>query len=482
MLLAWGLVLLGVGCGAPDLDAGEWEQDLAALRAHVFSAYANLEWQLDHRDVDLLVLDARVAAELAAAGSSAERAAALRSFLGAFDDPHVRIHEPSSGLAAWFAGDSAPGDQEPLLWSADARDAMARLGHDEDVHDFGIDVDELPAWQALPRDDSAFELGTARLADGRRLGLLRIGSFDHSDFAQCAETAWRRLAPGRSGALDEQGEIDLWNAVSQAILEQLAERVIVLREQSIDVLVVDVTGNGGGTDWVDPAARMLSGQALQAPRTGLLRHPQTGRHAEAMATVVSADLARTNLPAADRILLQAVSAALARLVAQAADPCDLSTLLERTAAGRGCSLLVREPTWASGMFPRLGPEQLVGLPSRTALFTPALWSYTEGLWAGPLIIVVDEASASATELFAAMLRDNNAAHIVGRHTLGAGFGYANGGLPLVLPNSGWTIMLPNGCRLRANGSNELAGITPDVYVQDLDNGQELSRAIKQALD
>ena len=53
---------------------------------------------------------------------------------------------------------------------------------------------------------------------------------------------------------------------------------------------------------------------------------------------------------------------------------------------------------------------------------------------------------------------------MGAPTVGAGCGHTNGGTPTTLNNRGGILELPDCARLRADGSNEVMGIQPDVLV------------------
>jgi C-terminal processing protease CtpA/Prc len=96
----------------------------------------------------------------------------------------------------------------------------------------------------------------------------------------------------------------------------------------------------------------------------------------------------------------------------------------------------------------------------------------------PLYLLVDGLTASASELFAAMLRDNNAARLIGTSTLGAGCGHTNGGIAATLKNSGSSLKLPDCIRLRGDGSNEVLGIVPDVLVPWRSRDSKHQRAMK----
>jgi hypothetical protein len=74
----------------------------------------------------------------------------------------------------------------------------------------------------------------------------------------------------------------------------------------------------------------------------------------------------------------------------------------------------------------------IGLIATEVIVVP----YHDGVWPGPLAVLVDNETWSAAEEFAALLQDNHAAVIVGTRTGGAGCGHTWGGTPTVLENSG----------------------------------------------
>jgi C-terminal processing protease CtpA/Prc len=98
----------------------------------------------------------------------------------------------------------------------------------------------------------------------------------------------------------------------------------------------------------------------------------------------------------------------------------------------------------------------------------------------PLFVAVDRNSWSAAEYFAAVLHDNHAARMVGELTGGAGCGFTNGGIHTQLSHSGAAVTMPDCVRLRADGSNEVAGITPDVLVPWAPRDSPFQRAAKLA--
>src|SRR5690606_16187901 len=110
------------------------------------------------------------------------------------------------------------------------------------------------------------------------------------------------------------------------------------------------------------------------------------------------------------------------------------------------------------------PGELTDTVLGDLFFTASRYKYAEGLYTGPLFVMIDERSASASEGFAALLRDNGAATVIGTPSLGAGCGYTNGGISTVLKNSKLRLYMPDCVRYRPDGTNEINGITPDVMV------------------
>lgn len=107
-------------------------------------------------------------------------------------------------------------------------------------------------------------------------------------------------------------------------------------------------------------------------------------------------------------------------------------------------------------------EEVSSLSSVEVLFPVIRHPETVGLYDGPLFVIVDGGSASATEQFATLLELNKAATLVGEKTYGAGCGYTNGGIKVYLENTHLRIFMSDCMRSRADGENELAGIEPQI--------------------
>lgn len=85
-----------------------------------------------------------------------------------------------------------------------------------------------------------------------------------------------------------------------------------------------------------------------------------------------------------------------------------------------------------------------------------------GPWRGRLVVVIDRNTASAAEQFAANLIDYAAAESIGERSYGSGCGFTSANRALPIPSLMLELRAPDCSRFRADGSNEVDGITPSI--------------------
>jgi len=90
-------------------------------------------------------------------------------------------------------------------------------------------------------------------------------------------------------------------------------------------------------------------------------------------------------------------------------------------------------------------------------------TYQEGVWRGPLIVLINRNTGSAASEFAAVLKDNHAALLLGEPADGW-CGHTLNGPPVKLKYSGAIFEMPDCARFRADGTNEITGVEPDILV------------------
>lgn len=456
------MVALSMGAQAQVPNRQGWLEDFQQLQQELSAHYANLEWAVQQRGVNLPQLREKTEERLRQAKSEKEAQRALDSFLEAFGDGHLEIQ--------WSTGES--GGAEP--GSAPLCQRMGYAAHNQRAW---VNWALFPEFEPIHDADAQdFPGGVLRLAGGRTFGVVQISLFSEYGHPGLCAQAQQKLGLADNAACDDKCEDRLELEVSNLLTAALGRRIESLERAGARRLLVDITRNGGGTNWSEPAARVLTKVPLRSPRLGFVRHEHWVKLLGDRLQGVEADL-RDN-PGADKATLETAAQHLRAAAAEAKKPCDRSGLWQDPPKSPDCPLLVPEPLYASGILPYAAPGSFSALRSKSVLFYPSLYSYREGVNRLPLLVLVDDNTASSAEYFAAMLQDNKAAKIVGMVTFGAGCGFTDGGIPTVLRHSGARVRIPDCARFRADGSNEVAGVIPDVLLPWSDKDSSLQVVTK----
>ncbi|HEU4829470.1 MAG TPA: S41 family peptidase [Gemmatimonadales bacterium] len=441
---------------ADDADRTAWRRDLDRLEAHLARAYANFQWTVEADSLDLPALHRVADSSLAAASSRRAARRAFRDLIDAFDDGHLHASPPDHPFVR-IAERALRGSGEPIEAGASASSACRRLGFSAGSHGFGIPFDEMPGYAPVAADP--FPAGIAPAA-GERVAVIRIASFGEQNFGAACEEAWHARAAVSGDPCDDACADALYDDVSRRLVATFARTLERIELSGVRTLIVDVTGNGGGSGLADALARELSPLALRASPVGLIRHPHSLKALVDQESLLVRELARADLPEQHRALLDSARAQLSATIRNVETPCDVSPLWRGEDVA--CPQLVSDGMYSTGVLPYVGAGKLDGLDVAPLLFYPLSYGYREGAYTGRLFVVMDRSSASATELFAALLHDNGAATLIGERSWGAGCGYTNGGVQLELPSVKMTLHAPDCARLRASGENERAGLMPDL--------------------
>ena len=373
-------------------DAKAWLADYARLKRDMAQGYANLDWMVERRGLDLVALDRDTSAALQGAHSHVRAFLALRRFTRAFADPHLRLVPgersdavPATGSAPVTAATAAAEEVDPPA----GKDCGA-AGYEEGEHAFEFPFASMAGWTPLQGGD----FPTGLLGD---VGVLRIAQFGEDQYVgACAQVF-------RAGI----GTHALKLAVRELQQRRLAQAIRELQRRGARRLLVDVSGNGGGTEWVTEVVALLTDRELTRAQ------------------------ARLVAPGCDRSAMWVGAPA----------PCPVL----QAAAGRA---------------------SLQGT----------------GAWAGPVLILADRRTGSASEDFIAWLQQNRVAKVLGETTNGAGCGYVDGGNRTRLTVAPFDVRMPNCARFLDDGTNEIEGIRPDVVLpMSSDDAAEKARALESAL-
>ncbi len=432
------------GINAKPFDSKPWLADLDQVRETFLTKYANLEWAVFQREADLPALFADTESRVKKATNEWEARSAFERFARKLGDGHVVFDWPRSSSHAT----EPPGTPQ---------EQCVALGYDARMRAAPLAANAAGYHPLSTLQSDEFPAGVIPL-NSQLIGVLQIGVFTPQGFPALCRSALRELAIAADKPCDDACSDRVQDWASAQLTRDLAAQLRALKEAGATVLVVDVAGNGGGTEWAEAAARMVTGTRLRSEEMEFVR----GEHWAKSFADDEASLRHFADQASgpDRALLLNLADEIEARRKVALTRCDAAPLWQ--GAHPACSWLGRG-FYGSGFLATADPLQLRGKPWAALLFTPMEFPYEEGVWTGPLIVLVDRNTGSAASEFAAVLQDNRAAIIMGEPA-GAGCGHTNGGTPTVLANSKATLELPDCARLRADGSNEVMGILPDISV------------------
>jgi hypothetical protein len=470
LLLAAMVAASTAAAAPPAFDRNAWREDYATLKHELERSYSHLAWAASPASsIDLLSLDRRTRLALDAARSDADAGAALISFVAGFHDGHFA---PAVTPEPAGAGAEPP----PRASDNDASSACAAFGYSpatriafslpfESLNDFRLQSDGL---------SRAFRSGTIVVGE-RRFGLVRIPRFRPAEYPALCVAAWSTLKA--TGSMPAAAAIQ--HVVDAAWLRELADRLSAFRAEHVDAVVVDVGGNGGGNDLGDWAARLFTSRdvhsALLLMHAGPLGAKYMDEQLQGLNDAVAAHAGDAKVEAALRPAIEAFERRKRESLQQS---CDLSWVWreQRSFDPAKCSGLI-DAGFSSGAVDYLAPGSLAP-DAAAALYWAAITDPMRGAWNGPVYLLTDSGTASAAEMFAARIHDSGIAKTVGVHTLGLGCGSMLESVPLTLPHSRLSFRIPNCVRLRADGTDDVAGIAPDLPVLPAANESARARAAR----
>jgi hypothetical protein len=449
------------GAAEGAFDPAPWVEDLQQVRAAMTQKYANFEWAVFERRMPLAELFDATARRLRAATSDEEARQIIDRALESIGDAHLRIR--------WSAtpGDAAPGDAVPAVCQ----------GYDASMRGQPLGP-AIPGYRALP-DEMAAEFPAGQLRAGTEtVGVLRIGLFGPRGYPELCASAREALGMAEHAACDAACADRMEGAVYELMAQDLARRIRQLAHAGSTVLLIDITGNGGGSEWAEAAARIVSPLSLRSERREGVRGEHWAGYWDSLARQLRE--AGRAAPAAEAQPLQQWALQVEEAGAEARKPCSAAAFWS---GHRPPCKWLAPAFYASGILAEADAAALHAKPWGALVFSPAQYDFEAAVWQGPVLVLVDQGSASAAEQFAAVLQDNRAAVVIGTRTLGAGCGHTRGGTPTVLSHSGGILQLPDCARVRADSSNEVHGIDPDVPVglQAMDAVPDAGRWVAEAL-
>ena len=438
-----------------------WLADYSALKTELERSYSHLAWfGSPESGVNLLAMDRTTSEALEHSRTDAEASAAITAFIGSFHDGHLTpttLQRP--------APRTAPEPPAPASFS-DARTACAALGYVPVTRvAFSLPFESLTGFELLSDGlTDPFRSGVIK-HEGRLIGIVRIPRFRTAEFPGVCEKAWgslrgRGIEPTRGAILE---------VIDAEWLRLLTARLTQLQTRNIIALLVDVGGNGGGNDLGDWAVRLFARVPVHsAPLLLSASRVAVPYFDEQLGDLERALKANANLPETTRAALERAIVEFNQRKQEASRaPCDMSWVWreQRKWGTSSCTRLIPSG-FASGAVDYAEPGSFDSGAAR-ALYWPAIADSMRGAWNGPTYVLTDANTGSAAEMFTGLIRDRGVAKTIGTRTFGLGCGFMDYDAPFVMPNSKRAFRIPNCVRLRSDGSDEVAGIAPDLPVTPL---------------
>jgi hypothetical protein len=458
----------------PVFDRAAWMEDYAYLKHQAEALYANLAWMGSPQSgVDVPELDRRTLKDLSDATTDEEARRAIHEFVLSFHDGHF---SELGDVQARPAGAAKPVEPpKPELKPGDAATGCAALGYASTARVvFSAPFESLKGFQ-LEADglSSVFRAGTIDDGAGGRLGVVRIQNFRATPFPAACMIAWQTLA--KTGKpIDEDG---LEDAAKDAWFKALADQLKRFKAEGVRAVIVDIGANSGGDDSGDYAVRLFTDRPVRSTPVWMAAAPPAVAYFDGETDDLKRGLAHNPTEAGRQALEAAMAAMQAGKARLAAVHCDLSWTWHERRPWRldGCNRLVAIGT-AGGPSEAL-PAGAFGNPDTASRLSgassvDAYW----GAWTGKVYVLTSATSYSSAEMFAAEMQDNGVARTIGVKTGGDGCGFMTDSEPVVLPHSRMRFRMPNCVRVRRDGSDEVAGIRPDLPITPLEGESERGRA------
>ena len=235
-------------------DRAAWKADFERVKLGLAQGYANLDWQIDRRGLNLPRMSDQIEAMLERANTDVEAVVVLTKFVHAFKDPHLQLQigaPPQSAtlLPLQTSAQSAPSAEE-------RRSATSHLAVKAETL---LPYRRAAGWK--PISDEPFPSGL--LGD---IGFLFIPTFEEEKYLDIRRKAAEPEMDNRAIQLATRAELN----------RQLTQVIGKLREGGARKLVIDVAGNGGGSEWSSEVAAMLASGTLER-RAPILAQPSCNR-------------------------------------------------------------------------------------------------------------------------------------------------------------------------------------------------------------
>ncbi|RIV71563.1 S41 family peptidase [Flagellimonas aequoris] len=455
-----GLLLVGLLIfSKPSGNTQQWIADFDKLKEEMVKGYANLKFSTIKEGLDLAELNKRTTLQLEQAKSKEDAQEIIMNFLKIFNDGHLRARKyrvPDKNLNSDKAF-------RELNSNDSAFSALTKMAYEKRAPKFPIQYDSVAGYEPLTSKENPFPLAIIK-KDEDKIGVLRIGFFGYWRYWDTALSLWEEHSQTFEGNCDNECQWTFTKMVEKELTQKLIQQIDLAKSLEVDALIVDVSGNGGGTEWYEAVARLFSDSKLRNPPFYVVKHTIWQNVLSPQLKLIDADLANPDINVPLKNALQQLKDHTSQLLESCINHCDPNDVWSNN--NLECLDLL-EHAYAYELPEAITEDkQFRELHTKNLIQTNRFLPFKRGIFADKdrLFIVQDRGSGSATEGFTSILQSNEAAIIVGETSYGAGCGYTNGGQEVVLEHLDLVVKMPDCVRLRKDGTNEIYGIKPDIAI------------------
>lgn len=220
-------------------DKAAWQVDYARLKQALAQDYANLDWQVERRSLNLARADDMISAMLNRAENDTAATLAIVKLVEAFRDPHLQL------------GAGRPPDGTTLVPRASNAAGPSALHSVCDGYADGRATTRLPYAAAFGWTEiSAAPFQAGLIGD---IGIIRIPAFGEDQYLKACKAVAKDGLSGRELQLATRAELN----------RQLASLVATLKAKGMQRLAIDLSRNGGGSEWSSEAATLFAAGKMQ---------------------------------------------------------------------------------------------------------------------------------------------------------------------------------------------------------------------------
>lgn len=446
------LTMILIGCHS-NTNKEMWLQDYKTLKSELTTGYANLQEAVRKERIDLIKLNDKTVKGIENAISKKEAQSVVISFLKKFNDGHLRASVVNT------ISDTGSEIDNYVYSTDNTTIALEKMGFEKNETHYNIRYDSIEGYRSLVLDKNPFDAGIIDASEGK-IGILKLHSFGHWTYWNTAMDIWESYRKKIDKSCDNDCQWKFVQEVESSLSRSILVRLEQLKNESISSLLLDVSDNGGGTSWYEEIVRFFSDKKLIKSKISFVKHKHWNFILKNHLKLIEEDLSNTNIKEELKKKLTMFRALVLEKIRKTESVCSFDEIWKEQ--GFECAELIPHPYAAELPFGIMQDSQFNLLKIKQILDTSRFLPFRRNVYSGPLYVVQDVYSASATEGFTSLLQLNNRAIIVGENSYGAGCGYTNGGISIKLKSLNLIVKMPDCSRYRKDGKNEIYGIEPDL--------------------